>query len=64
MKYWMLLIIIPLLWFGGGTLSTLITWKVDDKYPESKKPLITFFIGILMMVLSIVIAGINGYTRF
>ena len=64
MKYWILLIVIPLLWFGGGTLSTFVTLKVDDKYPESKKSLITFFIGILMMALSIIVAGINGYTRF
>ena len=64
MKYWILLIIIPLLWFGGAALSTLVTWKLDDKHPESKRPYIVFFIGILMMTLSIVIAGINGYTKF
>lgn len=64
MKYWILLIIIPLLWFGGGILSTLVTWKLEDKHPGSKRPYITFFVGILMMALSIVIAGINGYTKF
>lgn len=64
MKYWILLITIPLLWFGGGTLSTFVTFKVDDKYPNSKKSLIPFFIGIFMMTLSVVIAGINGYTKF
>ena len=64
MKYWILLIIIPLLWFGGAILSTFITWKIDDKYPGSKKPIITFLIGILMMTLSIIVAGVNGYTKF
>jgi len=64
MNYWILLITISLLWFGGGILSTFVTWKTDDKYPESKKSIITFFIGILMMALSIIIAGINGYTKF
>ena len=64
MKYWILLIIIPLLWFGGGILSTFVTFKVEDKYPNSKKSLITLLLGILMMTLSIVVAGINGYTQF
>lgn len=64
MKYWILLIIIPLLWFGGGILATIVTYKLDDEYPGSKKPLITCFIGILMMALSIIIAGINGYVKF
>ena len=64
MKYWILLIIIPLLWFGGGALSTFVAWKLADKYHESKKPIIALFIGILMMILSIVIAGANGYIKF
>ena len=59
-----MLLIIPFLWFSGGVLATIVTWKLDDKYPGSKKPLIVLFIGILMMTLSIIIAGINGYIKF
>lgn len=64
MKYWVLLIMIPLLWFSGAILSTFITWIIDDKHPGSKKSIVTLLIGILMMILSIIIAGINGYTKF
>lgn len=55
---------IPLLWFSGAILSTFITWIIDDKHPGSKKSIVTLLIGILMMILSIIIAGINGYTKF
>ena len=64
MKYWVLLIIIPLLWFGGGILSTFVTGKLYDKYPERKISIMTSFIGILMMMLSIIIAGTKGYIIF
>lgn len=58
--------VILLLFFGGATLATFVTWKLADKYSVSKRWLwlITFFIGLLLIMLAIVIAGINGYTNF
>lgn len=66
MKHWIVLIMIPLLWFGGMILSTFVTWMINDEHPGSKKSIVTFFIGILMMALSIIIiiAGVNGYIKF